>query len=592
MRKKIFAVLSTAAIALSLFAAAPAAKVKADEAAPIATIDFENGLEGLEVVPSHLEDSTAVPPEAVTDSQRGNVLYMPFGGNNNESALAFDNPYKGKDLEAVTFTAWVKVPASAEYMEYDELFGFNDGVSRLTLQTKPYLCWNAGATAVAENWIDWKSDTNAWLGFTPELLGPNYDTWQHYAVTIIGNDITLYLNGAMIAQNATGTGAGFGTDGALTMLEFLSQDTTNAYIGYGSFWGNQECWLDDVNFYDSALSADQIAEIVSLTKAASGDPVKYNFENGLNGFTVKPSTIEGSTVPAPEVVLDEEKGNVLKVAFGGSNDESALSFDNPFKGLSLDGVTMSAWVKVPATAEYMEYDELFGFNDGVSRLTFQTKPYICWNAGGAGVAENWIDWKSDTNAWLGFTSELLGPNYDTWQHYAVTITGNDITLYLNGVEIAQAATGTGAGFGTDGALTMLEFLSQDTTKAYIGHGSFWGSQECWLDDVSFYPSVLTLNEIIAEAGITTTGYPMGYPKEEAPVEEPETTEEEAAPTEVPTEAPTAAPTTAPVVTEASANADSGSSSNTTVIVIIVIAVACIACIAVVVLMNKKKKSGK
>lgn len=336
------------------------------------------------------------------------------------------------------------------------------------------------------------------------------------------------------------------------------------------------------NKFIAALSAAAMILLAVTTtpivtvKADTAPVLSFDFENGMEGLTV----VENETA-APEVISDDVKGNVLHMVFGGGGVESAATFENPYKGLDLEAITMTAWVKVPATAPYMEFDELFGFTNGISRLTLQTKPYLCYNAGDAGVPNNWIDWKSTTNAWLGFIPELLGPNYDTWQHYAVTIAGNTITLFLNGVEIPQAAENSGEGFGSEEALSMLDFIAQDDVVAAFGQGSFWGSQDCFLDDVTFYASELTIDEIIANAGLTEVGYPLGYssaPEDTpAPTEEPEVTAE-------PTTAPTVTPTTDPADTDSK---DDG--SNTTIIIVVVIAVVVVAGCGIFIMQKKKTK---
>lgn len=594
MRKKLFAVLSAATMLLSAVWTAPTTTAKAEYVEPVLLLDFENGMDGLEVIATE-----SAAPEVITDAERGNVLHLSFGTNGIESKASFANPYIGKQLTGVTMTAWVKVP-NVEFTEFDSLFGFTNGVSRLALQTKPYFLWNAMEDGMAaDNWIDWKAEKNLWLGFVAEYMGPNYDTWQHYALTIEGNTITIFINGVEVEQAATGTGANFGTEGARSMLGFLAQEDAVGYLGAGAFWGSQECCLDDVTFYDQVLTPSQIVSAAGIddgnmhTMAASnGALVTFDFENGLDEFTLN----EGDT-PQPVIVNDEVKGNVLYQSLGFKDAESSAVFENPFKGKTLDAVTIAAWVNVPQS-DYTEWDEILGFNDGVSRLTFQTKPYICWNAGETSVADNWIDWKAKSNAWLGFSAELKGPNYSTWQHYAVTIAGNDITLYLNGVAVPQEATGTGIGFGSEGALTILEFLAQENVVAAFGVGSFWGSQECYLDDVNFYDYALTADEIIAMSGITEAGYPLGYSSEpavteaptEAPAETPAATEAPVA-TEAPaaTEAPTATPAPTAETAPASADTDKDGGSNTTLIVVIVVIVIAAGAGCAVYFMNKKKK---
>lgn len=230
------------------------------------------------------------------------------------------------------------------------------------------------------------------------------------------------------------------------------------------------------------------------TKAAPAPLASYDFEDGFGDMT---PGAKGETA-APSIATNDIKGGVAQIEFGANGAESYTTFPNPFVGKELSAATISAWVNIPETASFFEWDCLIGFNnaDVVSdstaagaKLTLEARPYLCWNAG---ADDNWIDLKSPTLAYDG--------NLGKWQHYAVVLTPEGQTLYINGEAVTAPEAASGAGL--DNA-SILTFLSAENTSAYLGLGSFWGSQGTLIDDVSFYDTALTADEIKEAAGIET-----------------------------------------------------------------------------------------
>ena len=50
------------------------------------------------------------------------------------------------------------------------------------------------------------------------------------------------------------------------MVQLLRDVSTNAYIGFGSFWGTQEAKVDEIRFYDKALSQSEVVSLYNNTK--------------------------------------------------------------------------------------------------------------------------------------------------------------------------------------------------------------------------------------------------------------------------------------------------------------------------------------
>lgn len=245
----------------------------------------------------------------------------------------------------------------------------------------------------------------------------------------------------------------------------------------------------------ATVMAGAVSAAAPVTAEAAPAPlVSYDFEDGFGDMT---PGAKGETA-APSIVTNDIKGGAAQVEFGANGAESYATFPNPFVGKELSAATISAWVNIPDTASFFEWDCLIGFSNGDvvndsaapgARLTLEARPYLCWNAG---ADDNWIDLKSPTLAYDG--------NLGKWQHYAVVLTPEGQTLYVNGETVTAPESASGAGL--DNA-SILSFLSAENTSAYLGLGSFWGSQGALMDDISFYDTALTAEEIKETAGIDT-----------------------------------------------------------------------------------------
>ena len=149
MKRKVFATLCAATMMLGVMS--PMGSVVAKAApAPLASYDFEAGFGDMTAA----ANGETAAPTVVTDEVKGSVVQLEFGANAAESYTTCANPYAGKELTGATMMAWVKVPEGTANYEWDNLIGFTNGTARLTLQIRPYVCWNAGAD---ENWIDLKA---------------------------------------------------------------------------------------------------------------------------------------------------------------------------------------------------------------------------------------------------------------------------------------------------------------------------------------------------------------------------------------------------------------------------------------------------
>ncbi|MFT4143826.1 MAG: family 43 glycosylhydrolase [Mobilitalea sp.] len=316
---------------------------------PLVFYDFKDGL------PSDMEmlaKGTTAIPKITFDSERGPVLDLAFGAHDSESYVKFPNPYSTiSNLTGATMMLWVKVDPSASYMAYDNLIGFTGTTGRLTLQTMPYLCYNADGS-----WVDLKSTKDP-------SLSPG--VWAHLTVTISDNNVVMYINGTPITYNYAGSdGDATVSDDAESMLTFL-KSASEAFLGNGSFWGTQDSFLDSVAFYDSALSA---ADVLAAYQAdpcvvpadiSSGLAAYYSFDNGLQDAVSSNTATEvyGAGSKFGQAVTDGSKIDYIvgqkgrAVSFrGGENTGIALP-----STITGEDYTISFWMNA---TDYVDWSSI------------------------------------------------------------------------------------------------------------------------------------------------------------------------------------------------------------------------------------------
>lgn len=587
MRRKVFATLCAAAMLISTVSVAAPQTVKAAPA-PLTSYDFEGGLGDMTAA----ANGETAAPSAATDDIKGGVVKLEFGALGAESYTTFANPYAGKELSAATITAWVKVPETAGNFEWDNLIAFFDGTKRLTFQTKPYICWNAGAD---ENWIDKKG---------PLVFETQKGRWVNYAFVITPEDQKIFVNGEEVTEPEVNNGAGYN---AADLLSFLSAETTQAYLGLGSFWGSQDAFLDDITFYDAALTADEIKEACNIDAVTAAmpelvlpdptptpEPIVYE---KVDLSTVTAAVPEGySSFYAFDGNLTDEvtgqTGNTVGYQINYEADDEEASYETGVKGQAVAFYGFGDAVKLPTAPKGSQYTiSIDWYLKKTSQYTpgvFMVNYYDDGNFKGSDEDGQWI-----SIAPLGWQADLVDgpmvwsrnvPAGAAWND--LFRAGNDLAkleTWFNVTVVADGAKGT---IYVDGSIVQegpIADIIDETTQLYLGVNAWDTVFNGYMDNLYIYDRCLTPEEVASLAKESLTV------EKSDPTPTPEPTPEPTA-TQVPTEAPsnseaqTPAPTQA---TDASTKSDD-SSSNTGLIAGIVIAVIVVAGGAAVFVMKKKK----
>ena len=246
------------------------------------------------------------------------------------------------------------------------------------------------------------------------------------------------------------------------------------------------------------ITCDSVAFVreYHLTVAPDDDLPDGDYRSGLvayYSFTTKasPNQCNKDQKPlfkklgegtAPAIVRDSERSNyVLHQFFGGSSDVSYTLMDNPLKGASsLKGMTIALWVKMTADNNW---DAIWSFankeaNDATARFFMTGNAYVGFNNG-----STWFDINHPNNGSTGYLPA------GKWVHLIVTVASSGVGIYVDGEKKAQKAFAGSAAYGT-----LLSFL-RSASFMQLGTGSFWGSADCYIDDLLVYNRVLSADDI-------------------------------------------------------------------------------------------------
>lgn len=582
MRRKVFATFCAAAMLVSAVSVAAPQTIKAAPA-PLASYDFEDGFGDMTAA----ANGETVAPSLGTDEIKGGTVKLEFGANGAESYTTFANPYVGKELSAATITMWVNVPETAANFEWDNLLGFTDGTKRLTIQTKPYVCWNAGAD---ENWIDKKGSL---------VFENQRGRWVNYALVITPEGQTIFVNGEEVTEPEVNNGDGYN---AADILPFLSAETTQAYLGFGSFWGSQEAFLDDITFYDAALTADEIKEACNIEAVLAAMPEFVEPDPTPTPEPIVYEKVDLSTVTAavPEGyssfyafdgdltdAVTGQTGNTVGYKVSLEADEETASFETGVKGQAVAFYGFGDGVKLPTAPKGSQYTISI---DWYLKKTSQYTPGIFmgnfYEDGALKGTDEDAEWISI--APLGWQEDLVnGPMI--WSRNVaggapwndVYRLGNDLAKVETWFNVTVVADGATATIYVDGSVVAegpIADIIGENTQLYLGVNDWDTVFNGYMDNLYIYDRCLTAEEVasLAKESLTVV--------QADPTPTPEPT---AAPDPTATTAPTSAPTPTAAVSAPTDDSNS-SSSNTGLIVGIVIVVVVVAGVVVAVMMKKKK----
>ena len=219
--------------------------------------------------------------------------------------------------------------------------------------------------------------------------------------------------------------------------------------------------------------------------------------NPSEQMTVGRASTSGTT---PTIYDDPVRGNVLHQYFGAISACSYTRMNNPLYTSNADAFSVSFWVK---PINKTQYDAYFGFlntttvtNTTLGRFFFTDNTYTGFNDMGG----NWFDINHPKN---GTYKDLPATQ---WSFVTMTMDKDGYTLYINGeaqTNHAYEGSATVSTFNYANAISKIcgyQYM-------YLGAGSFWGSSNAYLSDLSVYNRALSAADInlLYSNSITPTG---------------------------------------------------------------------------------------
>jgi hypothetical protein len=306
-------------------------------------------------------------------------------------------------------------------------------------------------------------------------------TWQNVTVTQAGDTATMYINGVVVGTNAT-----------ITNRASLYSSTQN-YLGRSQFADPRfNGAYDDFKLYSRALSADEVG-VLSGLEAGTVDPtglrVAYDFDQS-NTLTVADSS--GNVNDAGDAGQDMS-GNAGGLSSTAGHIRQAVTLDGNQGYLRLPNAvastltdfTIAAWIN---NISNRNWARLFDFGIDTNTYMMLTPHSGDGNSGNKIRFSLKIAGVNNGNEQF-FDGDTLA--IGSWQHVAVTRSGNLVVIYHNGVLV-----GAGSVTGTLPA----------TTNNYIGRSQFPDPLlNASVDDFRIYNRALSAAEIAALAATPDGG---------------------------------------------------------------------------------------
>lgn len=209
----------------------------------------------------------------------------------------------------------------------------------------------------------------------------------------------------------------------------------------------------------------------------------HNELNDAQEMTVGRGNTSGKE---PVIYADEERGDVLWQYFGAQAAASYAVMPNPLQGTGADAFTVSFWVK---PIKRTNWDCLFAFFPGDKptasggRFFFTDNTYCGFNDdNGAYFDVNYAD-KTINNL-----TNLK------WSFVTLTMSKSGYKLYVNGAAKGQSTyKGSSAVADFDYAAAISQIC--EYKNMCLGMGSFWGSSNALLSDLSVYTRALNADEV-------------------------------------------------------------------------------------------------
>lgn len=251
---------------------------------------------------------------------------------------------------------------------------------------------------------------------------------------------------------------------------------------------------------DFTAKAKEAAEVVGDQR--TGLVAYINFDDkptyNLYDETSRVTYSKAGSGVYPTLVDDWSRfGQVLHQNFGAQGSNSYSRISNPLLDQTLDGFTVSLWVK---RADANAYDALWGFFSQLSSAAKDARFFLTGNAhlaynDNGGDNANWFDINHpDTKI-----TSIIKP--EEWHLVTVTVSKeNGCTLYVDGASKIKKSSTLNCAYAGSATKDVFDYAKvidfvSSAKYFYLGLGSFWGSADALFDDLMIYNRELTADDV-------------------------------------------------------------------------------------------------
>jgi len=446
--------------------------------------------------------STAEALDASGQGNHGNVIN--FGQEAARpgmvgQALSFDgvNDYINFGSKAVfdvadfTISAWVYIDSAKNtdekrvFSRDDILTEGPDGREIYNLKTSsPFACGGVSGKPAFEILAGGLLSSVC----SPSALTPG---WHHLAGVRSGTTISLYVDGALVANTTTSIVGTISPEAPLILGQVSPTYNGEFFAGI----------IDEARFYNRALSAAEIAFQYERTAPTGRSPTKSVNRSGLVGYwnfdacdsctNVKDMSGNGN-----DGTISDANNSGLKNRVAGKIN-NALNFDgvddyvdiadNPSLKFGTGNFSVSAWFKTNTTVRRTIVNKFDYAGDGVIEQGFLVDVLA------SGVVRFVIETNKSTVNNYRYIDGNTAVNNNVWHHVVAVRDGqNSIKLYIDGKE----ENGT---LNSSGTVTTIDTATsfQIAGESDRGSGQFPFSLDFngLIDEVRLYNRALSVDEI-------------------------------------------------------------------------------------------------
>ncbi|HVZ75730.1 MAG TPA: LamG-like jellyroll fold domain-containing protein [Candidatus Paceibacterota bacterium] len=367
-------------------------------------------------------------------------------------------PTSGSNVSApCTVTGWVNLRNSASQSHGYPMM--DSGQYSLRVQ-------QVGNTIAGETAYGVSDDT-----FSPSYTVPQ-NAWTYLVFVNNTGTATLYANGAAVGTISKTYGC---------PVAFVGGNSGDWFSGY----------LDDIRVYNRALSASEVSQLYRLGQtniAHSPGPTTNagNINSGLVGYW----TMDGSTI--------NWRSNTIADMSGTGNTGTLVSLGTttaPVAGkvgqaLKFDG--SASYISIPRSVTLEPTTISFGAWFRATSTTTNTRILSKTESGGYSLAFN------DTVTGLDATVNIGGTYYyvtdtniaqNTWYYAMATYDGETLRLYVNGVDVSDNTSPSGAIRYTS---AIRDCIGSEAGSSGCGAGNYFPGS---IDDVRIYNRALSASEV-------------------------------------------------------------------------------------------------